>query len=417
MSTGTLRLHRWLDPPLVGAALVMAAAGFAQYSPTAALADVADHFGTLSDGESIAEQAGLPGTVLGGGLATIRLAALAALPLAALADRYGRRPTLLAWSSLGLLVATAAAASPGYWWFVAAFALARPLLTAADTVAEVVAAEHTPASDRAKAMAFMAAAYGVGAGAVAVLRAVANSALGFRALFALSALPLGLVWLAGRRVTEPSRFEREPVAGRPALGVVPDTYRGRLAVLAVLAFATGLVTGPVNTFLFVYGENVLDASSAVTGSLVVAAGPVGLAGLVLGRLLADRLGRRPAGAAALVGMCGAGALAYSGTIGGLAAGYLLGVLAGSTYSTPALTLTNELFPTAARASVAGWLVVAGVLGSTSGLLLVGAIADATGSFGRATLAVVVPTALCAPLVARLPETRGLELEESAAAPT
>src|SRR5690606_18112693 len=114
---------------------------------------------------------------------------------------------------------------------------------------------------------------------------------------------------------------------------------------------------------------------------------------------------------------GAGALAYSGTIGGLAAGYLLGVLAGSTYSTPALTLTNELFPTAARASVAGWLVVAGVLGSTSGLLLVGAIADATGSFGRATLAVVVPTALCAPLVARLPETRGLELEESAAAPT
>jgi hypothetical protein len=54
-------------------ALVMAAAGFAQFSPAAALADVAEHFGELRDGETLAEQAGLPGTVLGAGLAAIRL--------------------------------------------------------------------------------------------------------------------------------------------------------------------------------------------------------------------------------------------------------------------------------------------------------------------------------------------------------
>jgi MFS family permease len=413
---GGLRLHGWLDAPLIGVALVMAAAGFAQYSPTAALADVADHFGELQDGDTIAEQAGLPGTVLGAGLAAIRLSALAALPLAGLADRFGRRRTLLTWATLGLVVAVTAAASPGYWWFVAAFALARPLLTATDTIGEVVAAEHTPASDRAKAIALMAAAYGFGAGAVAVLRAALGSGLGFRGVFALSALPLALVWLASRGVTEPSRYRAgstAPVRPVPVLGAVRAGRRARLAVLAGLAFATGLVTGPVNTFLFVYGENVLDLSSAVTGGLVVAAAPAGLAGLVVGRLLADRVGRRPTAAAALVGLCGAGVLAYSGSVGGLVSGYLLGIFVGSAYATPAIALTSELFPTSARASVAGWLVVAGVLGATSGLLLVGAIADASGSFATATVVVCVPGALSAALLVLLPETRGLELEQSA----
>jgi putative MFS transporter len=416
-----LHLHRWSDPPLIGIAAVVAAIAFAQYSPTAALADVADHFGTLRDGETIAEQAGLPGTVLGAGLAVIRLSALAALPLAALADRLGRRRTLLTWATLGLIVATAAAASPGYWWFVAVFALARPPLAATSTVAQVTAAEHTSSRDRAKAVALVSAAYGIGAGAVAVIRAGVGSALGFRGVFALSAVALGVVWLASRRVTEPSRYARgtgprSEAGARPTLGAVPAPLRGRLAVLGGLAFATGLVTGPVNTFLFVYGENVLDVSSAVTGGLVVAAGLVGLAGLLVGRLLADGIGRRPAGAVALVGLCASGVLAYSGSVGGLAAGYLFGVLAGSAYSTPAITLTNELFPTSARGSVAGWLVLAGTLGSTAGLLLVGAIADASDSFGAATAVVCVPAALCAGLVLLLPETRGLELEQSAPEP-
>ena len=143
-----LRLQRWRDPPVVGVALVMVAAGFAQFSPAAALADVAEHFGDLRDGDTVAEQAGLPGTVLGAGLAAIRVSALVALPLAALADRAGRRRTLLAWVTLGLLVTATAAASPGYWWFVLALAVARPLLTATDTIGEVMAAEYTFASDQ-----------------------------------------------------------------------------------------------------------------------------------------------------------------------------------------------------------------------------------------------------------------------------
>lgn len=413
MDTSRLRLHGWLDPPLVGVALVMAAAGFAQFSPAAALADVAEHFGQLRDGDTVAQQAGLPGTVLGAGLAVVRVSALAALPLAGLADRFGRRRPLLAWATLGLLAAVAAAGSPGYWWFVGAFAIARPLLTATDTIGEVMAAEHTAVGDRAKAIALMSAAYGLGAGAVAVLRAAFGGDLGFRAVFGLSALPLALVWLAAGKITEPARYDAGPsdrVHAVPVLGAVQPGRRARLAVLAGLAYTSGLVTGPVNTFLFVYAENVLEVTRTVTGGLVVTAAPVGL---VLGRYLSDRIGRRPTGSAALIALCGAGVLTYSGSVGALVAGYLAGILAGATYATPAIALANELFPTSARASVAGWLVVAGVLGATSGLLLAGAIADTTNSFGVAMAAVCVPAALSAALVVLVPETRGLELEESA----
>jgi MFS family permease len=409
----------WRSRPVMGAALLMVAAGFTQFSPTAALADVAEHFGALRDGNTLAEQAGLPGSVLGAGLAVIRLSALAAFPLAAVADRVGRRRTALAWCACGLLAAASAALSPGYWWFVVAFALARPFLTATDTLSELMAAEHTGAGDRAKAIALVSAAYGVGAGLVAVLRGVAGEALGFRAVFGLAGVLLALVALAARLVAEPGVVAahsrpRDNADGRagPAMRRVPRALRGRLAVLALVAFASGFVTGPVGTFLFVYAENVLDVSRTVTGALVVAAGLAGLAGLVVGQALADRLGRRPAAGGALVLMAAAGVLTYSGSVPALAAGYLTGVLCGAAYGTPALALTAELFPTSVRAGVAGRLVVAGVLGATSGLWLAGSVADAFGSFSGAMVVVCVPGGLAAALFGLLPETRGHELDDA-----
>ena len=209
-----------------------------------------------------------------------------------------------------------------------------------------------------------------------------------------------------------SRQRNGAAAVVPVLGAVPPLHRPHLVVLAAIAFATGLITGPVATLLFVYAENVLDVSSAVTAGLVVAAGLTELAGLMLGRLLADRLGRRPTAALAMVLMAGAGVLTYSGSVPALV-GYLCGVLFGAAYGTPAIALTAELFPTSIRSAVAGWLVVAGVLGSTAGLWLAGTVADALDSFGEAMAVACLPAGLVAVLFARLPETRGLELERSA----
>ncbi|MDE3065783.1 MAG: hypothetical protein KGJ36_08930, partial [Acidobacteriota bacterium] len=107
------RASPWRDRVLVGVLVASFASGFSQFSVVAALGSVARTFGHFRHGATFADQAGLSGTTLGVGLAIIRLASLAGLPLAAAADRQGRRRVLLVAVTLGLALTVLAAASPG----------------------------------------------------------------------------------------------------------------------------------------------------------------------------------------------------------------------------------------------------------------------------------------------------------------
>jgi putative MFS transporter len=169
----------------------------------------------------------------------------------------------------------------------------------------------------------------------------------------------------------------------------------------------------MNTFLFVYAENALGMSRSSTAAMVLAAAPLGLVGLVIGRWAADRLGRRvtAAGTQAVVAL--AGMVTYSGSRAAVAAGYLLAILAASAYAPAFGALGSELFPTRVRATVAGWLVAAGVVGAVAGLVAFGLLTDALDSFSTAAVLICAPVVLTCALFARLPETRGLELEQSA----
>jgi MFS family permease len=421
---GGLTLHGWLDPPVLGLAAIVAVSGFGQFGAIAALADVAAEFGTIVDGDdlTLAEQAGLSGTVLGVGLAIIRLASIASLPLAGMADSWGRRRSLLTLASLGLLLVTVAATAPSYWAFVALFALSRPLLTATTAVATTSAAEQTASVDRSRSIALLAAGFGVGAGTFAIARTIVGEGAGFRPFFASAVAGLIVVVLAGRYITEPDRFQQAHARGTPrpsdvdappVLGAVQRRFLPRLLPVLGLAFAIAAVTGPANSFVFLYLEGILDLAPSVTAALVIGSGVTGLAGLVVGRWSADHFGRRPTVGLGLVGVAGAGMITYSGAGVAAGAGYLAAVFAGSVFAPAAGSLHAELFPTSIRATVAGWAVAAGVLGAVTGLLAFGAIADRLDRFDLAALLVFLPAACAATLVVLLPETRGLELEESA----
>jgi MFS family permease len=415
-------LHGWRHPAILALAATALASGFGQFAATAALGDIARAFGKETGaGGSVVAQVGLSGTTLGIGLAIIRLASLGGLPLAALGDRIGRRRVLLSSVAAGLAITAVAALSPGYWWFVALFALARPLLSATNALDAVVAAEETETHDRAKAIALVAAGYGIGAGLTALIRGVAGEGLGFRGLFALALVPLAATPLLARFLEEPDRYQRLRVAADPevaavqprVLGRIRAELRPRLWLLAVLGFAIAFVTGPANTFLFVYAENALGMSRSATAALVLAAGPIGLVGLLLGRWSADALGRRrtAGGTQAVVAL--ACMLTYSGSRPAVAAGYLLGILAASAYGPSFGALSAELFPTSVRATAAGWLLAAGVVGAVAGLVAFGRLADVLASFGGAAVLIAAPVVVASLLFARLPETRGLELEQTA----
>jgi MFS family permease len=409
-----LHLHRWNDRAVVALAIAAFASGFAQFGVVAALGDVARGFGQVNLGATLADQAGLSGTDLGIGLAIMRLASLGALPITGLADRFGRRRMLLVTVGLGLAMTAAAAASPSYWWFVAIFASGRPLLSATNALAQVTAAEQTGSADRAKAVALIAAGYGTGAGVVAIVHSLAERAIGFRGVFVLALVPLALLPLLSRWISEPDRFavaaagSEHPV---PVLGAVAPPFRQRLLVIAVLAFAVSVITGPANSFVFLFAQNFLHQRGIVTAAMVLGAGAAGLVGLLAGRWLADRVGRRLTGALAMVAVALFATLTYTGSAPALLAGYILGVFAGSVFAPAAGSLVNELFPTSVRASVAGWSLAAGVLGAVAGLVIFGAVAEAVHRFAVAGLVTFLPAALIMVLFWLLPETRGVEPED------
>lgn len=410
---GSLRLRRWTDPAIVAIAFIALASGFGQYGAVAALGDVSKQLGHVAPGTTIADKVGLSGTSLGVGLAIIRLASLGSLPLIGIADRYGRRRVILVVTVLGLALTVVAAASPGYWWFVVIFAFGRPLLSATNALAEVMGAEETAFSDRSAAVALIAAGYGVGAGLSAIVHSLAAGALGFRWIFALAVVPLVGVYALRHRVEEPRRFRIAEASAEhptPVWGAVGRRFRGRVVVLASIGFAISVVTGPANSFAFLYAQDVLHLAGYVTAGVVVAAGAAGVVGLVAGRWLADRIGRRLTGTVAFVGIACTGTLAYTGSESAYVAGYVLGVLSGALLAPAVGAMLAELFPTSVRASVTGWWVTAGVLGAVGGLVAFGAVADVGNRFAAAGELVFLPAAAAAALFWLLPETRGREPE-------
>lgn len=402
-----------MTPSLGAAALSSVGSGVAGFAVTAVIGDVAAAFGAPGAGTDVTDQIGLTGTTLGVALASIRLASLGSLPGSALADRIGRRTTLLAALAVGLGMTAVGAAAPGFWWWVAAVAVARPFLSTVNNLAGVVAAEETTSRYRSWALAIIGASYGLGAGVVPLMRG-AMSGVSYRLVTGLLVLPLLAVPLLGRMLAEPAVYERaaDTHLSRRArlLGTVPAAHRGRLALLLLATSTLSLATGPGFTYVIVYAEQILGASSATTAALVLAAGPVGGLGLLVGRWLGDRAGRRPATAIALLVSAGGLATAYSGALDRLVVGYLIAIAAAAAFGPPAGALAAEAFPTAIRATVAGWVAASGVLGAVVGLAAFGILADVTGGFADSARILAFVVAMGVVPLWWLPETRGRELD-------
>ncbi len=400
-----------MTPSLAAVALAAAGAGLGQFAVTAIVGDVAEAFGAPGAGDDLTSQIGLTATTLGVALAVIRLASMGALPLTATADRWGRRRTLLVTMGTGLGLTALGALAPGFWFWVAAVALARPWLSTTNALAGVVAAEDAGPRQRTTALAIVAATYGLGAGVVPVVRGVWPDA-SFRVVTALALLPILLMPLVARRLDEPAVFaasQSSVVARARWLTAVPASSRARLVALAAVSAGVTVATGPGFTYVFVYGEQVLGVSPGSMAVLVLAAGPAGLVGLVTGRWLGDHVGRRPAAAAAMLTTAGGLVVAYRGEPVLLFVGYLVGVASAAAFGPPSGALATEAFPTDVRATAAGWAGAAGVIGGVAGLAAFGALADAADGFAPAATALAVVVLVAVVPLWVLPETLGTDL--------
>lgn len=418
---GAVKAQRpvWLTVPVLTVSVLSVAAGLGQFSVTTVIGTVAADFGEPTVGDEAIAQIGLPVTTLGIALSVIRLASLLSLPLAAQADRFGRRSVLLTMAAAGLALSAISALAPTFWFFVVLVALARPALSAVNALAGVVAAEEAKAKGRSAALSLIAAAYGVGAGIVAVGRGLLPGEPEWRLVMAFTLIPLILLPVLARKIREPRIATEHLKRGQPGPvslpGRVPRRYLGRVVLLAVLTGTLTLATGPGFTLFFVYGEQILGASPLFLSMLVLGAGPTGLLGILAGRWAADTIGRTRTATIAMASTGVAIAMIYAGDTMLLSVGYLLALATSSAFAPPTGALVAELVPTRIRATVAGWETIAGVVGAAIGLLSFGVIADLTGGFDAAALLVGAIVVVVSLGFRFLPETLGTELEDVEAA--
>jgi MFS family permease len=392
--------------------VVALVAGFAQFGAVASLDDVAHHFGRHTSSESLQSVVGLSGSVLGVGLAILRLASLGALPLASLADRWGRTGVLRRTLLIGLVITACASLSPSYWFFVLCFALARPLLSTTSALIQVITVELSSTKRRIDRLVIVSAGAGLGAGLAAVLHGLIRGADSFRWLFALAIVPVVFVRPMLRRIPEPA-FARDD-AKFARIGAVPRGVRGRVVIVGVIVFIIGVISGPASGFTFVYGEGVLKISPEVVASVVAASAVTGLVGLLLSRYCSRVLGRRWTVVIGTLLTAATASLAYGGGKAAFVVGYMSGVLAGGLLAPAIAALSTELFSHVFRATAAGWIVVAGVLGAMTGLLVFGLIGDSVhvtgaGSFRLPALLTFLPLLPLLILFTRLPESSTLDL--------
>ncbi len=336
------------------------------------------------------------------------------------ADRIGRKPilsiTIAGYTIFSFL--TALVSSPVLFGVLQL--LARIFLIGEWAVSMVYAAEEFPASKRGNVIGIISAWSSLGAVVcVGVVPLLVRSPLGWRTVYLVGTVPLLLLAVARRGLRETARFESLDAAQRaPAslFRIFRTPYVGRLLQLSLIWGLTYLCTQTAVTFFKQYAVEDLHMEDTRVGLLISVAAVIAMPLVFgVGKLL-DGLGRRRA-AIVIFTLTSVGCFgAY--TLRGEALLFVPVVLSifGAAAVLPVLNAwSTELFPTDLRGDAFAWANnLLGRIGYVSAPLLVGFAADSVG-WGAAVASTAIFPMLALGFALRwLPETRGRELEATAA---
>lgn len=345
------------------------------------------------------------------GVALIRLASLASVPVLRLADRWGRRTLLFV--SLGVFtVATGLTAlTTTFVAFVAIQMIARVFLATESTLASLVIAEEFRPHRRGAGISVLGVVSGIGFGAVGgLIVLVPLTTLGWRLFYLVSLIPLAIVVYLRRNLRETRAFEAARGAHRLQTSFWP---RVDAAHRRTLLKALGLVSafGLVQTTGFFYAADLAQNTYGWSGRfsiIVVTAGVFGVLGFVLGGPVSDIVGRKPMVALATLLATVGTILIFTGQRSLFIPGFFLAAAAGACFVTVTLAYVAELFPTEVRATLSSVVISCQVAAGSLGLAIVGAVA---GAISSSVMMLILGGSLTASLLALrgLPEGRGRDL--------
>lgn len=347
----------------------------------------------------------------------VRVAVVLSLGLMVLADRRGRRTAMTIATTASCAATAIGAFAPFVHWVTATQIVARGFASGMWLLLLVFAAEELPPKSRAYGVSMLVLLAGLGSGMVVwVLPAAGIAEWGWRIVYGVAAIFLPAAFWAARKLPTSRRFsalERRPLRESLAEFGSNPLLRKRLLLLGFGALAATIFSTPASQFDNQFLRDELGFTAARISLFTVTTGtPIGL-GVLLGGMMADRLGRRPVGAFGL--FVGTSMTLLSFYSGGTAIWFIrsIGVVLGAGVAVPALAVYGpELFPTRLRSTANGVIVAFGVIGSVIGLQLVGRLAERWDSFGRAlTVATIGPVLLIGLIITLYPETANKTLEE------
>ena len=338
----------------------------------------------------------------------LAIGVLGALPLAALADRFGRR-RLIAIGVAGFSIANFAS---GLAPSLEALALLRLVAVCFETlvggVATALIVEEAPPTRRGQAVSVLALLSGLGTGITVISYPLV--APNWRWLFLAGGLGVVVAPLIWWRLPEGRTWLGARVSGSALRLLLEPAWRRRVLVIAAVSALLAVLLEPAGLFFTVYANNFLRLSPTAISVLIAVSGIAGAASYLAGGYLTDRFGRR--GPAILLTI--ATAISASLSFATATVGFYVGNVLWSSFasaSTPVFgAWTAELFPTRARATAELTASLAAAVGSVVGLQAVGYLAPFSG-LGRAIELGGVAAIAGTLLLFLLPETKQAPLPD------
>lgn len=350
------------------------------------------------------------------GSITLLSAAVGGIMFGVIADRAGRKQALM----LAVLIYSIFTAACGFAQSALQLAVFRVLLGIgmggewATGVALV--SETFPAKHRGKALAFVQSSWAIGYGLAALVNLIVMPRWGWRGVFFVGVLPaLFTMWIR-RNIEEPKMWKSADTAERGRFSALfkPEIWRVTAAIALMNScclFAWWGLNAWVPAYLRLPVEKGGIGLSSSTMSLFVIAMQVGMwFGYVSFGFLADAIGRKRTYVLYVLGA--AVLLPLYGVLRTPVALLLLGPFVaffGTGYFSGLGAVVAELYPTAVRATAAGFCYNVGRIASAAAPYSIGRVADTHG-FGVAFTITGAAFLLAAVMWIWIPETRNAELQ-------
>jgi MFS family permease len=344
--------------------------------------------------------------------AIVRWGVVIAIPLAALADRIGRRKIIISLAWLAPLVISRGAFAPSFAVLVATQTVGRPLGISLTVFVLVFATEEMGTNTRAWALSILAVGSGVGAGsAVGAIPLAGISESSWRLVYLIGIGWLAVAYVLTRSLPETTRFLALHEEQIHHTDVETHIHRDRLWMQIAVAVLTNVFVATASIFQSRYLKDVREYSPLEISLFITITTIPATVGLFAGGRLADKVGRKVVAVATVP--TGTMLYALSFTTQGAAMWFFAivgGILLGISY--PAMAVfRSELFPTAHRNMASALIMVASLIGGSVGLIGAGVLLDNGMTYGRVMTTFALGPVLVAVLVAlRYPETAHLELE-------